>query len=189
MGLPTFFGVQSSLAWTLSFILYGVCLIDVTSSELPNILMVLVDDLGWNDVSYHGGCDFKTPNIDSLAEEALQLTNYYVQHYCTPTRSALMSGRYPMRDGLQQYVIRSMAAYGMPLDVQTLPEHLRTAGYSTHLLGFVHFDSIHLYDEPCIATTNDSENGISAFSIPTTRQITGDSTLSLDITATKKSTT
>ena len=95
-----------------------------------------VDDLGWNDVSYHGGSDFDTPHIDELATDALQLTNYYVQHYCTPTRSALMSGRYPMRDGLQQYVIRLMAQYGMPLDITTLPRELKGAGYSTHLLGY-----------------------------------------------------
>ena len=56
-----------------------------------------------------------------------------------------MSGRYPMRDGLQQYVIRSMAAYGMPLDVQTIPEHLRHAGYTTHLLGSVHIYLHHSY--------------------------------------------
>merc|ERR1719242_1857284 len=107
----------------------------VSNRRTPNILFVLVDDLGWNDVGYHGGNDFETPVIDALAENGLELSNYYVQHYCTPTRSALMSGRYPMRDGLQQYVIPRSAEYGMPLDITTLPEELKTAGYSTHLFG------------------------------------------------------
>ena len=114
--------------------LLGHCVYSVT--ERPHILFVLIDDLGWNDVSYHLGSDFDTPNIDDLWVDALALSNYYVQHYCTPTRSALMSGRYPMRDGLQEYVIRSMAPYGMPLDLTTLPEELQAAGYSTHLLGY-----------------------------------------------------
>lgn len=101
------------------------------------LCLVVTDDLGWNDVSYHGGSDFDTPNLDALANDALQLTNYYVQHFCTPTRSSLMSGRYPMRDGLQQYVVRLMAPYGMSLDVTTLPEELKSADYTTHLLGYM----------------------------------------------------
>merc|ERR1719229_1011004 len=109
------------VAWhvALSFIFNP--LIRSETNIVPNILFVLIDDLGWNDVSYHGGSDFDTPNLDALANDALQLTNYYVQHFCTPTRSSLMSGRYPMRDGLQQYVVRLMAPYGMSLDVTTLP--------------------------------------------------------------------
>lgn len=70
MGFQTSLGVVINLVWSLT---------ESSESTLPNILFVLVDDLGWNDVSFHGGCDFKTPNIDSLAENALQLTNYYVQ--------------------------------------------------------------------------------------------------------------
>jgi len=106
----------------------------------PNILFVLVDDLGWNDVSYHNhqSADFETPFLDEIAQDALTLNHYYVQHFCTPTRHALMSGRYPMRDGMQQWVIRSSSGYGMPLDITTLPENLLSAGYSTHLLGKWH---------------------------------------------------
>ena len=95
-----------------------------------------VDDLGWNDVSFHGGSDFETPNIDALAADSLQLSNYYTQHYCSPSRSALMSGRYPIHDGLQHEVIHEDSAYGLSLDVTTLPQQLKRAGYRTHMLGY-----------------------------------------------------
>lgn len=98
---------------------------------------LLVDDLGWNDVSFHQGSDFETPILDSLASNALHLTNYYTQHYCTPSRSALMSGRYPIHDGLQLEVIHEDADYGLDLSITTLPQYLQTVGYKTHMLGYI----------------------------------------------------
>ena len=65
----------------------------------PHILFVVVDDLGWSDVGFHGS-KIQTPNIDKLASEGVVLDNYYVLSICTPTRrSALMSGRYPIHTG------------------------------------------------------------------------------------------
>ena len=64
----------------------------------PHILFVVVDDLGWSDVGFHGS-KIRTPNIDKLASEGVELDNYYVLPICTPTRSALMSGRYPIHTG------------------------------------------------------------------------------------------
>ena len=64
----------------------------------PHILFVVVDDLGWSDVGFHGS-KIQTPNIDKLASEGVVLDNYYVLPICTPTRSALMSGRYPIHTG------------------------------------------------------------------------------------------
>ena len=64
----------------------------------PHILFVLVDDLGWGDVGFHGS-KINTPNIDRLASEGVTLDNYYVQPVCSPTRSSLMSGRYPIHTG------------------------------------------------------------------------------------------
>ena len=68
------------------------------SDKHPHILFVLVDDLGWSDVGFHGS-EIHTPNIDRLASEGVILDNYYVQPICSPTRSALMSGRYPIHTG------------------------------------------------------------------------------------------
>ncbi len=65
-----------------------------------HVLFKFVLPKGWNDVSYHNGSDFTTPNIDALGKEGLLLENYYIQFLCSPTRSALMSGRYPIHIGL-----------------------------------------------------------------------------------------
>lgn len=65
----------------------------------PHILFFLADDLGWKDVEYNGASAIKTPNIDSLAAEGVKLNNYYVQPLCTPTRGALMTGKYPIHIG------------------------------------------------------------------------------------------
>lgn len=70
----------------------------VSLSKKPHILFVLVDDLGWSDVSFHGS-KIKTPNVDKLAAEGVILDNYYVQPICTPTRASLLSGRYPIHTG------------------------------------------------------------------------------------------
>ena len=95
-------------------------------------------DLGWNDLSYHKGCDYPSPNIDALAMDGLELNNYYIQHICSPTRSALMSGRYPIHTGLQHGVIRPTSPYGLPLDLTIIPGDLKRAGYETHAIGKWH---------------------------------------------------
>ena len=64
----------------------------------PHILFVVADDLGWSDVGFHGS-KIQTPNIDKLASDGVVLDNYYVLPICTPTRSALMTGRYPIHTG------------------------------------------------------------------------------------------
>ncbi|ETO10084.1 hypothetical protein RFI_27294 [Reticulomyxa filosa] len=111
------------------------------NGRLPNIFFILADDLGWNDLSYHNGSDFVTPNIDTLASTGLILNNYYVQHICSPTRSALMSGRYPIHTGLQHGVIAPDAPYGLPLNEVILPQELKrssSVNYTTHMIGKWH---------------------------------------------------
>ena len=68
-------------------------------SRRPNIVYIVADDLGWKDVGFHGS-DIKTPNIDRLAQNGARLEEFYVQPMCTPTRAALMTGRYPCWDTL-----------------------------------------------------------------------------------------
>ena len=68
------------------------------STKPPHILFMLADDLGWYDVGYHNP-KIQTPNIDKLAKEGVTLDQYYVQQVCTPTRGALMTGRYPIHTG------------------------------------------------------------------------------------------
>lgn len=69
------------------------------SPSPPHILLVVVDDLGWSDIGYNNITNIRTPNIDQLATEGVILNNYYVQAVCTPTRSALMTGIYPIHTG------------------------------------------------------------------------------------------
>jgi arylsulfatase A-like enzyme len=116
------------------------------SSPRPNILFILADDLGWADVGYHGG-EIKTPNIDKLAAAGVRLEQFYVQPVCSPTRAALLTGRYPMRHGLQVGVVRPWAQYGLPLEERTLPQALKEAGYVTAICGkwhLGHFDPAYL---------------------------------------------
>ncbi|TIT10305.1 MAG: sulfatase, partial [Mesorhizobium sp.] len=103
----------------------------------PNIVFIVADDQGWKDVGYHGS-DIKTPNIDKLAAEGAKLEEYYVQPMCTPTRSALMTGRYPLRYGMQVGVVPAAGTYGLPLDETLLPQILRDAGYQTAMSGKWH---------------------------------------------------
>src|SRR5215210_2240383 len=98
------------------------------TAKKPNIVFFLLDDLGYTDVGFNGG-DIKTPNIDKLAKSGAKLNAFYVQPVCSPTRAALMTGRYPMRHGLQVGVVRPWAQYGLPLGERTLAQALKQAGY------------------------------------------------------------
>jgi len=103
----------------------------------PNIVYIVADDLGWKDVGFHGS-DIRTPNIDRLAREGARLEQFYVQPMCTPTRAALLTGRYPFRYGLQTLVIPTPSKYGMPTDEWLLPQALKEAGYRTVMVGKWH---------------------------------------------------
>jgi arylsulfatase A-like enzyme len=102
--------------------------------EQPHILCIVLDDMGWKDVGYHGP-DIKTPNIDKLATEGARLEQFYAQPMCAPTRAALMTGRYPLRYGLRVGVIPGAATYSLPLDEYLLPQLLKDAGYKTYMSG------------------------------------------------------
>jgi arylsulfatase A-like enzyme len=103
----------------------------------PNIVHIVADDLGWKDVGYHGS-DIQTPTLDQLAAGGLRLEQFYAQPMCTPTRAALMTGRYPFRYGLQTLVIPSSHTYGLPTDEWLLPQALEDAGYETAIVGKWH---------------------------------------------------
>jgi arylsulfatase A-like enzyme len=103
----------------------------------PNIVFLLADDLGSHDVSWRGS-EIKTPNLDKLAKAGTRLEQFYVQPVCSPTRAALLTGRYPFRHGLQTGVVRPWAEYGLPLEERTLPKALKEAGYETAIVGKWH---------------------------------------------------
>jgi arylsulfatase A-like enzyme len=107
----------------------------------PNIVYILADDLGWADVGWHGR-EIKTPYLDKLAASGARLEQFYVQPVCSPTRAALMTGRYPMRHGLQIGVVRPWAQYGLPLEERTLAQALKNAGYETAICGKWHLGHV-----------------------------------------------
>jgi arylsulfatase A-like enzyme len=108
-----------------------------SASPRPHIVYIVADDLGWKDVGYHGS-DIKTPNIDQLAQDGARLEQFYVQPMCTPTRAALMTGRYPCRYGLQTLVIPTPSKYGLPTEERLLPQTLKEVGYKTVMIGKWH---------------------------------------------------
>ncbi len=117
-------------------------LVSAPAEAKPNIIFILADDLGWKDVGYHGS-DIRTPNIDKLAQTGARLEQFYSQQICTPARAALMTGRYPLRYGLQMAVIPSAGRYGLATDEWLLPQALKQAGYQTAIVGkwhLGHFD-------------------------------------------------
>jgi arylsulfatase A-like enzyme len=89
-------------------------------------------------VGFNGATDTKTPNIDRLAKSGVKLDQWYVQPLCSPTRAALLTGRYPMRHGLQVGVVRPWASYGLPLEERTLAQALKDVGYETAMTGKWH---------------------------------------------------
>jgi arylsulfatase A-like enzyme len=109
-----------------------------TTDRHPNIVHIVADDLGWKDVGFNGATDIKTPNLDKLAAEGAKFTQFYVQPMCTPTRAALMTGRYPFRYGLQTIVIPTAAGYGLDPTEWLMPQSLKEAGYNTAIIGKWH---------------------------------------------------
>ncbi len=103
----------------------------------PNIVLILADDMGWNDVGYHGS-EIKTPTIDKLATSGVRLEQFYTPSLCTPTRASLMTGRHTMRYGLQEGVVLPWAEYGLPTTERTLSQTLKDAGYTTSICGKWH---------------------------------------------------
>jgi len=104
----------------------------------PHIIHIVADDLGWKDVGFNGCQDIKTPVLDKLAADGARLSSFYVQPMCTPTRAALMTGRYPFRYGLQTAVIPSVSAYGLDTTEWLMPQCLKDAGYRTAIIGKWH---------------------------------------------------
>src|SRR5688572_32663865 len=112
---------------------------------VPNILFVLADNLGWGELGCYGGGVLRgapTPRIDRLASEGLRRTNFNVESDCVPTRSALMTGRHPIRTGALQSVPAGLPQGIIPWEI-TLAQLISSQGYATAIFG-----KWHLGDRP-----------------------------------------
>ena len=112
----------------------------------PNIVVFLSDDMGWAQPGFNGGKDVATPNLDRLAREGAKLAQFYVTSVCSPTRAALLTGRYPFRNGMEERSHGNDTG-GMLKDERTLAQALKAAGYDTAIFGKWHlgvWDKRHL---------------------------------------------
>jgi arylsulfatase A-like enzyme len=110
---------------------------DDSSPQRPNVLIIVADDLGWADVGFHGS-KLPTPNLDRLARQGVVLDQHYVAPVCTPTRAALLSGRYWSRFG--NTAPSNTRVY--PFETVTLASALRSVGYATGITGKWHLGSL-----------------------------------------------
>ena len=130
----------------IPLVLGALPLAAAAAAPKPNCVFILVDDLGHNDVGYNNrtaagvvaGRGIVSPNIDHLADSGLKLLNYYVQPICTPTRSALITGRYAFRWGATAYTIVSEEPWGVPLAETFVSSLLQAEGYTTAVFGKWH---------------------------------------------------
>jgi arylsulfatase A-like enzyme len=127
------------LALTL-FALTGSA-VSLSAADKPNILLIFVDDMGYGDLGCYGSPVIRTPQLDRMAAEGLRFTDFYsASEVCTPSRAALLTGRYPIRSGMcgNRRVLFPNSVGGLPPAEITLAEALKGAGYATAHVGKWH---------------------------------------------------
>lgn len=125
---------------TLALITAVSSIVSTIAQDRPNVVIMLADNMGYGDLGVYGGGEVRgmpTPHIDNLATEGMQLTQFFVEQGCTPTRAALMTGRYSTRSGLNSIIVA-----GTPSTLQaeevTLAELFKQQGYTTGMVGKWH---------------------------------------------------
>jgi len=145
---PPIIAIVSYLALAISF---SACTqkLNLPKKAKPNIVFLLVDDLGWNDVGCYGSTFYETPNIDRLAKKGMRFTNAYAAcPVCSPTRASILSGKYPARLNITDWIpgqdpknkplLGTKDKHELPLEEVTVAETLKGEGYQTAFLGKWH---------------------------------------------------
>lgn len=129
---------QKTFLFSLLALFTGVALVQASP---PNVILIYVDDLGYGDLSSHHHPVLKTPHLDRLASESLELTNYYAPSaLCSPSRASLLTGRMPYRTGIESWIPHGTDIYLRDEEI-TLAELLNAEGYRTALVGKWHLNS------------------------------------------------
>ena len=129
------------LTWLIGIFLLAGCQEKKPKKEKPNIIIVLTDDQGYNDVGFTGGEEIPTPNIDRIAEKGVHFTHGYVSYsVCSPSRAGLLTGRYQGRfgHGRNPILAPNDSTMGLPLEEKTLATVLNKAGYNSMVIGKWH---------------------------------------------------
>eukprot|EP01084_Bolivina_argentea_P122552 217162_1 len=115
----------------------SISIIWTFAKQSPNIFIIVADDLGYDDLGYQSQChQISTPNIDYLYQTGRELEWYYAQTFCSPSRTSLMTGRYPLHSSINQV---NLISYGVPLYFDFLPKILKQeSAYKTHAFGKWH---------------------------------------------------
>ena len=114
----------------------AVALDDGAGASQPHLVLLTVDDLGFNDIGYQStDLSAATPTLTSLARAGVVLDSYYGQEMCTPARASILTGRWVASIGFQDTELTQWSTKGVPLRAKMLPQHLRELGYATHGFG------------------------------------------------------
>jgi len=121
-----------------ALLLFFACTATSFGKDKPNIVLMVMDNLGWGGIGVYGGIlrGAETPRLDKLASEGMRFLNFNVETQCTPSRSALMTGRHPIRSGTTKVVWGQL--YGMTQWEVTIAELLSEEGYATGMFGKWH---------------------------------------------------
>ncbi|MBM3823147.1 MAG: sulfatase [Verrucomicrobia bacterium] len=141
LSLPFAGGLLRTLAWMLAWITFGLPAAR-TATRPPNIVVIYADDLGYGDLGCYGNPIVRTPHLDRMSAEGMRFTSFYsAAEVCTPSRAALLTGKYPTRTGMchdRFRVLRNNSKGGLPSAETTLAEMLKSRGYATGMVGKWH---------------------------------------------------
>ena len=139
-------------------IIFYSCMDQSNEDMKPNVIFILVDDLGWNDLGYTGSKFYESPNIDTLSNYSFQFTNAYsASPVCSPTRASIMTGKHPSRVNITDWIpgndpkdkplLGPQDLDGLPHEEITIAEELKSSGYNTFYIGKWHLGSEGSYPE------------------------------------------